>query len=174
MKRDKGTLAGVVDELAGALSNEFFPKGDLAELRRMRPELPPAAFWRVLVDFVPENFRRDDRQERAWAVLMQAMALMAPNAHAKDASLGRVFSTLEGNREATERRFWTFLRSRGEQLEDQVRLTARFLASKDRRVDWLGPARLLLAADETRRDKVCRDLARSFYFQSSQTEQETA
>lgn len=174
MTRQENPLASAVDALAGMLCSEHFPKGDLAELRRMRPELPPAAFWRMLVEYVPEAYRRDDRQERAWSVLLQAMAVMAPAAHAPGVALGKVFGALAANNEATERRFWTLLRSRGEQLEDQIRLLARFLASKERRVDWYGPARLLLAPDEAGRDEVCRYLARTFYFQSARTDQETA
>jgi hypothetical protein len=172
MKREENSLASAVDVLAGTLCGEHLPKGDLAELRRMRPDLPPAAFWRMLVGHVPEDYRRDDCQERAWMVLMRGMAVMAPVAHSRSAPLGRVLASLEVNKEATERRFWTLLRSRGEQLEDQILLMARFLASKERRLDWYGMARLLLASDEAHRDKVCRNLARTFYFQSARTEQE--
>lgn len=161
MSAPDNPLMKAVDALAGTLSRESFPKGDLAELRRLDPDLPPPAFWRLLHASVQPEHRRDDRSERGWAVIIQAMAIMAPDIHAPGRMLGRVMAGLGAT---AEPRLWRLLRSRDSQLEDQVRLAARYLASKALRVDWYSLARFILAEDEERRDEVCRALARSFYF----------
>lgn len=165
MSAPDNPLMKAVDALAGTLRQESFPKGDLAELRRLKPDLPPPAFWRLLVKMVPPELRHDDRSERAWAVIIQAMAIMAPDIHAPGRMLGQVMHGLGST--SAETRLWRFLRSRGDQMEDQIRLLARFLASKELRVDWYSLARLILAEDEEQRESVCRNLARSFYFTSA-------
>lgn len=170
MTRRTDELATVVDSLAGTICHDAFSKGDLAELRRLRPESPPPAFWRLLAAKIPRDMCMDDQAERAWAVVMQGMALMAPAAHAPGTLLGRALAGLD---DTAETRLWKFLNSRGEALEDQVRLMARFLASRERRVDWCGLAGLLLARDEERREEVCRALARSFFFTDTRPETET-
>ena len=154
-------LHEVVAELAGVIGSERFPKGDLAELRRMRPENPPPAYWRVLFARVPERRRIGPRMERAWGVVMSGMAIMAPHNHSPKIPLGQAMARIGGP--TIESRLWKLLRSREEQLEDQVLLAARYFASRDVRVDWTGVARLLFATDEAKGDAVRRELARSFY-----------
>jgi CRISPR type I-E-associated protein CasB/Cse2 len=158
-------LSAVVAGLAGVIGHDKFPKGDLAELRRLRPETPPPAYWRLLFDRVPEDWRREERQERAWAIVMSGMAVMAPRVHASSTPLGRVMARIGGS--TAESRLWQLLRVRGEPLEDHIRILARFLAAKEERIDWADLARLLLIADEGKRDAVCRKLARDFYMDES-------
>lgn len=165
MTGERKHLSSVVAELAGVIGHDKFPKGDLAELRRLRPETPPPAYWRLLFDRVPEDWRREEWQERAWTIVMSGMAIMAPRGHATSAPLGRVMARIGGS--TAESRLWQLLRVRGEQLEDHIRMLARFLASKEERIDWADLARLLLTADEDKRDAVCRKLARDFYMDNS-------
>ena len=58
---DSQRLHAVVASLAGVIGHDQFPRGDLAELRRLRPEMPPAAYWRLLFDRVPEERRKIGR-----------------------------------------------------------------------------------------------------------------
>jgi CRISPR system Cascade subunit CasB len=167
MARQHDELAAVVDSLAGTIGHEAFPKGELAELRRLRPEAPPPAFWRLLAAKVPRELCADNEAERAWAVVMQGLAIMAPKAHAPGTLLG---SALGGLGDTAESRLWKFLNSRGELLEDQVRLMARFLSSKNRRLDWSGIARLLLTRSEEDHERICRAMARSFFFSDRKPE----
>ena len=169
---DSQRLHAVVASLAGVIGHDQFPRGDLAELRRLRLEMPPAAYWRLLFDRVPEAWRKSGRMERAWAMVISGMAVMAPDCHSPKAPLGRVLARIGGG--TAESRLWTLLRSRDEQLEDHLRLVVRFLASKEERVDWTGLARLLFAADEASRDAVCRQLARGFYMTESPAQPEAA
>ena len=172
MTEPKKTLRDVIHDISRTLGAEHFPKGDLAELRRLSLRNPPPAYWRLAAQLIPENFRPGERSERAWAVVLQGMATMSPHAHAPKMSLGRALRELDT--ETVENRLWKLLRSRGEQLEDQILLTARFLRSKESAMDWSGPARLLLCADEEKRDAVCRELARGYYFSKPTEPEHTA
>lgn len=154
-------LARSVASVAGTLSHPEFPKGDLAALRRGGAALVASpGFWRVLLDRVDESQRATDQAERTWAVIFQAMAIMAPDIHSPGRTLGAV---LAGMSESLEHRFLRLLRSRGEQLEDQVRLMARLLASHGAAVDWVSLAELLLAERDEVRERVVRRLARDYY-----------
>lgn len=168
-------LGGVVAELAGVLGHENFNRGDLAGLRRIDADrLLVPAYWRLLLRRVPERFRRGSDQEKAWALILQSMAIMAPDIHTPGRSLGKVMARLdrEGNMET---RFIRFLRCSGPRLADQVRLLARLLAAQKEAVDWKDLAELLLLDAERRpssvealrrakrREELLRKLARDFY-----------
>lgn len=156
------SLDSVVGTLAGTIAHKDFPTGDLAELRRMKPGASPPAYWRLLANKIDQEFRQGDFVEQAWATIIQGMAIMAPNIHAPERKLGIVLAGMDSS--TTEDRFWRLLRSRDDQLHDQVRLMARFLAGKEHTVDWVSLARLLLTRDTEKLEKQCRQLARSFYF----------
>lgn len=162
MSESEPTLFSAVASLAGAIGHADFPAGDLAELRRLRPQNPPPAFWRLLVDRTPEALRVTEADERRWAVLMQGMAIMAPHVHAPRFTLGRALAAI-GSQSTAEARLLRFLRSQGEQLEDQIRIVARRLAAAESPVDWTGIARLLFATIPEEHDRACRSLARDFY-----------
>ena len=182
MTEPKKTLRDVIHDISRTLGAEHFPKGDLAELRRLNLRNPPPAYWRLAAQLIPEDSRTGKRSERAWAVVLKGMAIMVPHAHTPKMPLGRALCELkekEGRKALTsihpvENRLWTLLRSRGEQLEDQILLTARFLRSKESAMDWSGPAKLLLCADEEKRDAVCRELARGYYFSKPTEPEHTA
>ncbi len=59
---------------ARQLAAEDFPRGDLAELRRMDPDDPDAAaFWRLMAG---EDLLRSQAIERKWALALHGLALM--------------------------------------------------------------------------------------------------
>ena len=160
--QEEPSLASTIASLAGTISHPDFPPGDLAGLRRLHPgsRLTPT-YWRLLIGRVPEGLRRTEEQERRWAVLLQAMAVMAPHSHASGRGLGKVLAEL--NRDSLEQRMLRLLRSRGRQLEDQLRLMARLLANEAQAVNWVGLAWLVLSDNEALRQKVCRAIARDYY-----------
>jgi CRISPR type I-E-associated protein CasB/Cse2 len=168
-KRD---LAQDVASVAGTLAHKEFPKGDLADLRRGGTRLTTSpGYWRVLLDRVSEERRRNVEQERLWGVVMQCMAVMAPNIHAPGRTLGKVLA--QTGRDSLEHRFLRLLRSQGSALEDQMRLMARFLASQNLAVDWAPLAGLLLARSEAARETIRRRLARDYYGTSLPSEETT-
>ena len=69
-------LADAAVSIAGELATEWYPRGDLARLRRMDPDNPgPSAFWDLLakrgLSFGPDL-------EARWALIVHGIALMTP------------------------------------------------------------------------------------------------
>jgi hypothetical protein len=69
--------------------------GDQASLRRMVPASPPLVFYRLLLQHIPDAWSGPE-QERAWAAVMQGMALLSlslsksESVHDQTRSLGQV------------------------------------------------------------------------------------
>lgn len=138
--------------------------GDRAELRRMDSDavLPPA-FWRQIVTLEIRN----EREERAWAILIQAM-LEASSPEAEP--VGIVLA--HGERAYAESRFIRLLRARGRRdVAHEVRQATRWCAAQGRRLrfadrrrsfDGFGPFILAAAQDhddeaERRAHAIARD-----------------
>ena len=152
-------LNSTVATLAGVLGSPHFPRGDLAELRRMKTTSYPLAFWRILSDYVPDELRLGDSREEEWAVIVNGMAIMAPNIHspAQIHAVGAVFSTFP------QGRIMHFLRSKGDNLVAQIRLLARLCTSKNTPIDWTTLTWLLFAGEkaENTRRKVAKEYVRA-------------
>jgi CRISPR type I-E-associated protein CasB/Cse2 len=152
-------LIGVAKNLARIINRDSFPAGMRATLRRLRPgQVWPMAFWDLALVHIPEGLRHSEAQERQWAVVMQAMALMAPGGQ-EGIGLGTALARVGGD--TMRHRLMRLVQSRGEGLEDQLRLTARLLASHNQAVDQADFARVLLYHGETA-VRVRRELVRSF------------
>lgn len=166
---EQENLNSVVSTLAGILSSDRFPRGDLAELRRMTPESPTLAFWRVLIDYIPEKLRGNESMENKWLVILNGMAIMAPAVHSSEPSysVGSVFSDFP------IQRITHFLRSKGSNLTDQIRLLARLCRSKGVPVDWQILAYLLFSSEKTLEGKIKRQIAKD-YVQSISKKEESA
>lgn len=160
IEADSPDLTQVLHSLSGTISHAYFPAGDRAALRRLRPDQDwPPAFWRVLFDSVPAELRGVDN-ERKWAVYMQAVAIMAPGNFAPKITLGRAMFAAGG--EQAEPRLLRLLRCQGEALEDQIRLTARLLHGHNQSVDQAEFARLLFLSGD-KAVKLRRKIARDFF-----------
>lgn len=151
-------LKAVVATLSGTLASPNFPRGDLADLRRMSPESPPLVFWRVLNDYVPTVMRRSESAENRWLEIIGGMAIMAPSIHSFDPqySVGAAFTLFP------EQRLRHFLRSKGKNLSDQIRLLARLCASRGNHVDWYVLTLLLLSSGRKNEAKIKRDIAKDY------------
>lgn len=155
---------GAIVRLAGELGGERFPRGDLADLRRLVPESPDApAFWRLLLECVPEPERRGETRESRWALVLHGLALTTQPglaAHRRDARIGGVlaeqgFSTLRLNR---------LLRARGPAFRDRVPRVCRFLAARGAVIDWARFGLLLLAPDASdEQERYRREIARDYF-----------
>ena len=155
---NQNNLNSLVPTLAGILASPQFPKGDLAALRRMSPESPPLVFWRIMYDYVPENMRGNETRENQWVTLLSGMALMAPEIHSYDPrySVGAAFSSFP------EQRINHFLRSKGKNLSDQIRLLARLCASKGIPVDWATLGYLIFSKNTIQEEKTKRAIAKDY------------
>lgn len=110
------TLNRTVAGISGRLDADRIGTGPLAELRRMEPlsgPLPPA-FWRILFDAVPSDWQGQSvMHERGWALLVNAMALMAPHPHAVGQRPGAALAETD----YAEQRLSRLLRAEGTALE---------------------------------------------------------
>ena len=163
-------------DLAARLANiiAHYPvhqRGDLAQLRRMNPESPNApAFWRLLHR---HGLGRTQENERRWGTILQAIAIMTPNANTKDnvqsahnprRPFGR--SLYEGNGKGRmplcrEGRLHQMLGSREHIFRRNFMIIMRMLAQNGAQVDWREAARLVL--DEGRNLKAMEDHVRRVY-----------
>ncbi len=144
--------------------------GDVAELRRLRPEgaLGPA-FWRIVQKHLePAGLLSGERsnlqQEDLWVVILSGMA-RTPSLHNPGSPLGK--SLAEAG--VSELRLLRLLQARGDSLFKQVATLAGLLASKGQSFNWVELARLVLHQDSpdwTYRDdarKLRRKVARNYY-----------
>ncbi|HEX7119850.1 MAG TPA: type I-E CRISPR-associated protein Cse2/CasB [Longimicrobiales bacterium] len=154
-------VARAVHGVARALEEGAIAPGEAAELRRLKPENPAApAFWRVLAHYVAPQFGRPltEDEERRWAVILNAMAYLV-RLHAPGERLGIALSQAG----FSELRFTRLLRAEGDRLEDTVRNTARFLASKGRSANLVDLARLVLSDGRKDAERVRRNIARDYF-----------
>lgn len=153
-----------IARLAGLIGGARFPTGDRARLRRLHPASPDgSAFWRLLLEQVPDEERRGAESESRWAVLMQGMALMSgpvASPHRQGARLGAVLAELG----YSELRLTRLLRAREpKDLAEHVPRLARFLAAKGSAIDWARFGLLILARSEESAENHRRAIARDYF-----------
>jgi CRISPR system Cascade subunit CasB len=165
------TLASLADRL-GALISDGLSPGDVAAMRRMRPDdVGAPVFWRLAASelatvFATEGPRRDE-QERRWAVILQAMAEMR-RLHDPRRSLGAALADAD----VAEQRLLKLLRASDDALFDAVRVIAHHLATRGVATNTADIARLILSDGGPNQETVRRKLARDFY--GAQSRKETA
>ena len=158
------TIGTLVGRIAHAIERGLTP-GDVADLRRARPEEPGSpGFWKVVVHdlepagALPPGGPARDEAERRWASILFGLAHMG-GLNQPQARLGRALAEAG----FSELRFARLLGSRGEALLDAVRTTARYLAAKGQPADWADAARLVLAETGPAAERFRRQLARDYY-----------
>jgi len=160
--RASSNARAVVAAIASAIKRKELAAGDLAELRRLRPDDPSMpVFQRLMVRCVaphwplaPDGDARDE-DERRWSIVMAGMAELS---HDSSQRLGRVLAETG----FSELRFVRLLRAQGDAVADMVRGMARFVAAKGRSADW-GTAAALVVCAGTEAEAVRRRLARDYY-----------
>jgi CRISPR type I-E-associated protein CasB/Cse2 len=143
--------------------------GAVAALRRLDPRAPSRPdFWRAMERVVRPVCAVPDRaeEEERWALLIHAMALMAPLVHRRAQPPG--FETSPGavlaEEDYSELRLERLLRSRGPALVQEVAALAQFLHQRGRAIDWVRFAPLILAAPESEKaEEARRAVARAYY-----------
>lgn len=157
----RGSRRTLIARLAAVVDHDLSP-GDLADLRRMRPdEFWPPAFWKLcseyLSDFLPGGAARDEA-ERRWAAVLGALAHLR-GLHRPDRPLGRALAESG----LSELRLLRLLRARDAALYDVARGVVHYLAQKAEPADLGQLADLLLDQDGDRAEAVRRRIARDFY-----------
>lgn len=158
------SLGQVVASIAAALDRNLSP-GDVAALRRMRPDAPqPAAFWKVLAAFLEPHGFVSGREaarieaERRWITILGCMA-SAAGLHAPRQPVGRRLAEAS----YAELRMNRLLRASGEGLAREIRTATRFLANKGLSFDCSQLARLVLSDGHSTQSYIRRRLARDYF-----------
>ena len=178
------TWGDVAARLAWQISHKDFPRGDLAGLRRMKPDAPDAAvFWRLMAD--QDLLEKGAEVERKWALILNGIALMtrtagsdASSRSAHDGSIPVGEALFRGGDPSrsdafySETRLKRLLSSRGSMTRRLLERTFRMLASANVSFSWREMANFILsdgfndAAAESHR----RGIA-SYYFQAQRRSQ---
>ncbi len=168
--------ADLAVEIAGRIGSADFPRGDLAELRRMDPDSPDApAFWRLLAE---QDLLGSPSVESRWALILHGIALMTPTSAAGGGSatahdglnpVGRALY-LGGDPHRTtalyaEARLGRLLTARGPMLRGLLARTFRMLGSKGVSFNWREMAQFILSADldEVRAEQGRHRIARAYF-----------
>ena len=171
-------------DFARQLAAKDFPRGELAELRRMDPDVPNAAvFWRLMANEGALNrWLGHDEIEQKWALVLHGLALMtrtagndamSQSAHDRYAPIGEVlfYGDNWGRTTAyySQSRLNRLLTARGSMLRTLEARLFRMLGAKGCAFDWYRMASLILAEghNEERADWIRRDIARHYYWAES-------
>ena len=161
-------LATIALQLKDDISDPSFPRGDLAGLRRMNPEVPDTkAFWQLMAR---KGLLDNPALESKWALVMHGIALMTPNPHDSEVSVGKAL--YEGGESGRKSAFYSNLRlnrllkARGSLL---VTLLTQMFRMMKTPFDWGEMASFILsevddpAKQEETRVKIARDYYRTEY-----------
>ena len=149
--------------LVGHFFKETLKRGDTAPLRRMDPEHPhePAFVLLMLEADAPDEWTAALKGARCWALIVHAMARMAPNHHDGSASVGAALHKAG----VSESRVSRLLAARDVQFRKQMVRLARRLAQAAQPVNWFELANLIVAEalDRNRLDTLRLRVARDYY-----------
>lgn len=160
---DHPNVGSLVSAIAALLeAGGVISTGDVAALRRMDPQHPDAAFFKIegiVLDYhLPgEAAARADLETR-WSAVVAGLAHLR-SLHAPGRRLGDVLADVQ----YSELRFARLVRADADRLVDELPALARFLAAKSAPVDWTDAAHLILSAGRPNEESVRRHLARDYY-----------
>lgn len=159
----------IVYKIVEDLKARDFPRGDLAELRRMKlGDLPPGAFWRIMAQRGLLSAIENREVERRWALVVHGIALMTPNAH-DNTPIGRaLFEGGESERKNAfyhELRLTRLLTARGAMLESLLTQLFRMMGNAGQPFNWQKMATLILSEESNpeKAEEIRADIAKSYY-----------
>ena len=178
----RNRLDAVVGFASAMIHPSSFGRGDLAELRRMKPEAPDAAaFWRLLSSAGLLDLEMRPEVERKWGLILHGIALMTPtsgddansgsprpSAHNPTVPVGlALFQGGDPNRSRafySEPRLNRLLTARGPMLHTLLARTFRMLGT-NQPFNWRQMARLILdeGYGEESAEQARRRIARAYY-----------
>lgn len=145
---------------------EVADAGTLAALRRMAPDAPPPAFFRLtsraLDDLLHRAGARREQLETRWATVVQAMALAVGRKGSFSLLAGPSLGAAVAKAQVAEMRVLRLLNAREEQMSDIVRGIVHQLVSHGQPFNVRQLAELVLFDDE-RHETARRAIARDFY-----------
>ena len=146
---------------ADEMASRGFGRGDLASLRRLRPDEPSApAFWRLMASrglLDGSGWRYD---ERKWGLILHGIALMTRNtganayrsAHLPNIQVGwALYTGGDSNRKRayySEMRLTRLLNARGVMRRRLLATMFRMMSAADARFNWQEMARFIYYGDD--------------------------
>lgn len=171
------TWGGIAFGFAGQIAGENFPRGDLAQLRRMNPDAPDAAaYWRLMAE---RDLLGSPGWEAKWALVLHGIALMTRTAggevasriaHDRHMPVGRALflggdSSRRESGYYSESRLNRLLTARGPILRTLLTRMFRMLAAVNQPFNWSEMARFILyeGYDEEQAEQARRRIASEYY-----------
>ena len=171
------TWGGIAFGFAEQIAGENFPRGDLAQLRRMDPDSPDAAvYWRLKAE---RNLLGSTAWEAKWALILHGISLMTRTAgravanrtaHDRLMPVGRTLflGGDPGRRESgyySESRLNRLLTARGPILRALLARLFRMMAAANQPFNWSEMARFILyeGHNEEQAELSRRRVARAYY-----------
>lgn len=158
------SIGSIIHQMAGLLvhGRGVLSRGDIAELRRMDPHRPKAAFYKleglVLENVLPHYGEKLEDMETRWAAVIVGLAHLG-ELHSPENRLGHSLVAAG----YSELRFSRLLHADADRLVDEIPMLARFLEAKNTRADWSQAAWLILTAGTQGEEKARRNIAREYY-----------
>lgn len=155
-------ISTIIQRIANEFASPDFPRGDLAELRRMNPDNPATpAFWRIMAQHnLPDTAWGVSR----WALILHGIALMTPTANAK-IPVGRALflggSLQRDSGFYSEVRLERLLKSQGAIFRNLINRLFKMLASAKQPLDWEEMAALIIDDSDAARYKIASDYYRA-------------
>ena len=171
------TWGHIATDFAGTLAQyAVHRRGDLAELRRMDPDLPEAAaFWRLMSR---ENLLGNPEVESKWGLILHGIALMTPNnsdegnirtAYDRDIPVGEALyfggQSQRSQPFYSETRLNRLLTARESMLRTLLARMFRMLAAAHVSFDWYEMAQFIHYQDYNGEyaEQARRRIARAYY-----------
>lgn len=159
----------IISNLRAEIREQEFPRGQLAELRRMNINATYCpAFYRLSARRNLARIGGDDAEAK-WATIIQGIALMTEHDRGPATRIGRALFS-GGDRTRTtafynERRLNQLLAARGELLRTLLRRTFRMLVATEQAIYWFQVAELVLNDEynEEEAERVRREIASDYY-----------
>ena len=166
-QRPPGPQHNTASAIAAELASPAFPRGDLASLRRMNPDVPgrAPALLKLLARHYPNALAGPPESLRRWSLVLHGMALMAPDCHRSPRPVGEALFAAN----YAESRLARLLSARGDQFRALVPRLCRHLKAKDQRLNWQELAMLVMAEgrDESRAEECRLRIASAYYRQEA-------
>lgn len=151
--RFEGAVGRMTHRIANELSN-----GDVAALRRASSGVFSGAFWRLLLEEIPEDRRRTPADESRWGTAIGLLALCR-GLHNPKTRAGAALA--EGG--WSETRLVRLLEARDEQLDAGLRQVGHYLTSKQLNANLADLAKLAIYQSGDHAERVRLDIARAYY-----------
>ena len=163
----KQSIDAIAYRLVSDIASPSFPGGDLAGLRRMKPEEPDTpAFYQIMAH---RGLLRNENLETRWALIVNGIALMTPTAHDGRTPVGEAL--FNGGDSGRTNAFYSDLRLNrllAAQSSVFVALMTqlfRMMSTAGQPFDWREMAAFILSEgiNEEEAEKSRRRIARSYY-----------